>query len=118
MYSYTVKSLSDALAARELSSVEATALFLKRINRLNARYNCFVALDPACSELWDKEKKGYKFFKSNPGKILSPEEEFARPPLVGAIGAAVERYGLRPVHKNGHVAELLFTFGLAFANET
>ena len=39
------------------------------------------------------------------------------PPLVGAIGAAVERYGLRPVHKNGHVAELLFTFGLAFAIE-
>src|SRR5881394_3791586 len=34
----------------------------------------FVALDPAASELWDAEKKGYKFFKSNPGKILSPEE--------------------------------------------
>jgi enolase len=33
----------------------------------------FVALDPACSELWDKEKKGYKFFKSNPDKILPPE---------------------------------------------
>src|SRR3989440_1596344 len=34
----------------------------------------FVALDPACSELWDKEKKGYKFFKSNPDKILKSEE--------------------------------------------
>src|SRR3989441_5237017 len=34
----------------------------------------FVALDPACSELWDKEKKGYKFFKSNPDKILSSDE--------------------------------------------
>jgi enolase len=34
----------------------------------------FVALDPAASELWDSEKKGYKFFKSNPGKILSSEE--------------------------------------------
>jgi enolase len=33
----------------------------------------FIALDPACSELWDKEKKGYKFFKSNPGKILKSE---------------------------------------------
>ncbi len=31
--------------------------------------------------------------------------------LAGLIGAAVERYGLRHVHKNGHVAELLFTFG-------
>ena len=36
------------------------------------------------------------------------------PVLVGAIGAVVERYGLRTVHKHGHVAELLFTFGLAF----
>src|SRR5438477_1547005 len=34
----------------------------------------FVALDPAASELWDKEKKGYKFFKSNPDKVLRPEE--------------------------------------------
>ena len=34
----------------------------------------FIALDPASSELWDKEKKGYKFFKSNPGKILKSEE--------------------------------------------
>ena len=33
----------------------------------------FVALDPAASELWDSEKKGYKFFKSAPDKILSPE---------------------------------------------
>ena len=36
------------------------------------------------------------------------------PILVGVLGAAVERYGLRPVHRFGHVAELLFTFGLAF----
>src|SRR5260370_1542347 len=36
------------------------------------------------------------------------------PLLVGAIGALVERYGLRNVHRHGHVAELLFTFGLAF----
>jgi branched-chain amino acid transport system permease protein len=36
------------------------------------------------------------------------------PLLAGAIGMAVERYGLRQVHRHGHVAELLFTFGLAF----
>jgi branched-chain amino acid transport system permease protein len=36
------------------------------------------------------------------------------PLAVGLIGAAVERWGLRTVHKHGHVAELLFTFGLAF----
>jgi len=36
------------------------------------------------------------------------------PLLVAAVGMMVERYGLRTVHKYGHVAELLFTFGLAF----
>lgn len=39
------------------------------------------------------------------------------PLLVGSIGMLVERYGLRQVHKHGHVAELLFTFGLAFIIE-
>jgi branched-chain amino acid transport system permease protein len=42
---------------------------------------------------------------------------FVAPVLVGLIGAAVERFGLRQVHKWGHVAELLFTFGLAFVIE-
>jgi branched-chain amino acid transport system permease protein len=36
------------------------------------------------------------------------------PLLCGAIGAAIEVWGLRRVHHNGHIAELLFTFGLAF----
>jgi branched-chain amino acid transport system permease protein len=39
------------------------------------------------------------------------------PLLVGAVGMAVERYGLRNTHKHGHVAELLLTFGLAFVIE-
>ncbi|MBM7069629.1 branched-chain amino acid ABC transporter permease [Actibacterium sp. 188UL27-1] len=42
---------------------------------------------------------------------------FLAPILVGLAGAAVERWGLRPVHANGHVAELLFTFGLAYVIE-
>ena len=45
-----------------------------------------------------------------PGLLLAPL-------LVGCLGALVERYGLRTVHKHGHVAELLFTFGLAFIIE-
>ena len=45
-----------------------------------------------------------------PGLVLAPI-------LVGFIGALIERYGLRTVHKFGHVAELLFTFGLAFIIE-
>ena len=45
-----------------------------------------------------------------PGLVLAPI-------LVGFIGALIERFGLRTVHKFGHVAELLFTFGLAFIIE-
>src|ERR1700761_5978597 len=36
------------------------------------------------------------------------------PVLCGALGAAIEVWGLRRVHHNGHIAELLFTFGLVF----
>ncbi|MDH3664945.1 MAG: branched-chain amino acid ABC transporter permease [Alphaproteobacteria bacterium] len=39
------------------------------------------------------------------------------PVLAGLAGALVERYGLRHVHRYGHVAELIFTFGLAFLIE-
>lgn len=42
---------------------------------------------------------------------------FLAPILVGVVGAITERYGLRKVHKFGHVAELLFTFGLAYVIE-
>jgi enolase len=30
----------------------------------------FIALDPAASEMWDSKKKGYRFFKSNPDKVV------------------------------------------------
>ena len=39
------------------------------------------------------------------------------PLIVGMIGAAVERFMLRRVHKFGHVPELLLTFGLAYLIE-
>jgi branched-chain amino acid transport system permease protein len=39
------------------------------------------------------------------------------PLLVGLSGALIERWFLRPLHARGHVAELLFTFGLAFLIE-
>ncbi len=39
------------------------------------------------------------------------------PLLVALCGAVTERYGLRTVHRYGHVAELLFTFGLAYIIE-
>lgn len=45
-----------------------------------------------------------------PGLVFAPI-------IVGTLGALVERYGLRRVHQSGHVAELVFTFGLAFLIE-
>src|SRR5687768_82026 len=51
----------------------------------------FVALDPACSELWDHEKKGYKFFKSSPDKILRSED------MVEYWAKWVEKYPIRSI---------------------
>ncbi|MDA8247620.1 MAG: branched-chain amino acid ABC transporter permease [Rhodospirillales bacterium] len=45
-----------------------------------------------------------------PALVLSPV-------IVGVIGAGIERFGLRYVHRSGQLAELLFTFGLAFLIE-
>lgn len=39
---------------------------------------------------------------------------FLAPLIVGLLGALFERWFLRKVHKYGHVAELLITFGLSF----
>ena len=39
------------------------------------------------------------------------------PALVGAIGAAIERFMLRRAHRHGHAHELLLTFGLFFIFE-
>jgi branched-chain amino acid transport system permease protein len=39
------------------------------------------------------------------------------PLLCGLLGAVIEVVGLRRVHSNGHIAELLFTFGLVFIIE-
>jgi aspartyl-tRNA(Asn)/glutamyl-tRNA(Gln) amidotransferase subunit A len=55
MHDATLKGLSDALAARKLSSVEAAQLFLKRINALNASYNCFITVDEERSLAQAKE---------------------------------------------------------------
>jgi aspartyl-tRNA(Asn)/glutamyl-tRNA(Gln) amidotransferase subunit A len=46
MFDLTLKALSDRLAARELSSVEATELYLRRIDAINRKLNCFVSTDP------------------------------------------------------------------------
>ena len=42
-----------------------------------------------------------------PGLVIAPI-------VVGVLGALFERYCVRRVHKFGHVAELLITFGLSF----
>ena len=46
MINASLKQLSQALAARQISSVELTRLFLERIGRLNPTLNAFVTVDP------------------------------------------------------------------------
>jgi branched-chain amino acid transport system permease protein len=41
----------------------------------------------------------------------------AAPLICGLIGAFIEQHGLRRVHRHGHIAELLFTFGVALVIE-
>ena len=50
------------------------------------------------------------------GRLLAGPDPGARPGRP-APARMVERFGLRNVHSYGHVAELLFTFGLAFVIE-
>ena len=45
MINASLKQLSQALAAKQISSVELTQLFLDRINRLNPVLNAFVTFD-------------------------------------------------------------------------
>ncbi|MBS1142663.1 MAG: gatA [Proteobacteria bacterium] len=45
MINRSLKQLSQALAAREISSLELTTLFLDRIDRLNPTLNAFVTVD-------------------------------------------------------------------------
>lgn len=58
------------------------------------------------------------YFGFQIGKALGFWPALILAPLaVGIIGALIERYCLRRIHVYGHVAELLFTFGLAFIIE-
>lgn len=45
MIDSSLKQLSQALAAKQISSVEMTRLFLGRIERLNPALNAFVTVD-------------------------------------------------------------------------
>ena len=49
MLNATLRELSDALAARKVSSVELTQQFLARIGRLNGELNAFITVDEARS---------------------------------------------------------------------
>jgi enolase len=51
----------------------------------------FIALDPAASELWDSAKKGYKFFKSKPDKIMKSDE------MIDYWSKWVEKYPIRSI---------------------
>nr|HQU63426.1 amidase [Nitrosomonas sp.] len=45
MFNDSLKQLSERLANREISSVELTTEFLRRIGKLNPQYNAFITVD-------------------------------------------------------------------------
>jgi len=49
MLNYSLKQLSEQLAAKKISSVELTREFLRRIAGLNSRYNAFITVDEQAS---------------------------------------------------------------------
>ncbi len=57
------------------SNEEAITVILEAIEKtgLKAGKDIFIALDPAASEMWDKDKKAYHFFKSDKS-YLAPEK--------------------------------------------
>lgn len=58
------------------SNDEAIQVVLEAIEKAGYKpgVDIFIALDPAASEFYIKEKKKYHFFKSNPSKEISSEE--------------------------------------------
>ena len=46
MIERSLKSLAQALASKEISSVELTQLYLDRIERLNPLFNAYITVDP------------------------------------------------------------------------
>jgi len=51
----------------------------------------FIAIDPAASEMWDKTKKGYKFFKSNPKKVVKSDY------MIDYFAKWIEKYPIRSI---------------------
>jgi aspartyl-tRNA(Asn)/glutamyl-tRNA(Gln) amidotransferase subunit A len=49
MFNFSLKQLSDLLAAKKISSTELTREFLGRINRLNPLYNAFITVNEEAS---------------------------------------------------------------------
>jgi enolase len=49
----------------------------------------FVALDPAASELWDHDKKKYKLFKSDPGRLLTADD------MISIWSGWIDKYPIR-----------------------
>ncbi len=51
----------------------------------------WIALDPAASEMWDAEKKQYRFFKSDPDRLVSSDE------MIDMWAGWCEKYPIRSI---------------------
>jgi enolase len=75
------------------SNDEALELIAVAVDRAGYRLGeqIFIALDPATSEMYDAGAGGYRFFKSNPGRLYSSDE------MIGIWTDWCNRYPIRVV---------------------
>ncbi|MBN1344537.1 MAG: phosphopyruvate hydratase [Phycisphaerae bacterium] len=61
------------------TNVEALELIAQAVEKAGYKLgqDIYIALDPATSEMYDKQAQGYRFFKSDPDKVASSDEMIA-----------------------------------------
>jgi aspartyl-tRNA(Asn)/glutamyl-tRNA(Gln) amidotransferase subunit A len=80
MHNKTLAELSDALAAKEFSSVELTQHYLDRIERLDPQYNSYISVTPeraieqakAADQLLSQGRSQSRNQNSNPSETVNP----------------------------------------------
>ena len=106
MLNATLSELSAALAARKLSSVELTQLYLERIARLNGDLNAFITVDAARS-LSDARRADARRAKGEAGPLtgipIAHKDIFCTRDLLTTCGSRMLANFVSPY--NAHVIE-------------
>ncbi len=75
------------------SNEEALDVIVEAIEKAGYKpgEDIYIALDPAASELYDKDKQAYHFFKSDPGNYFNGEQ------MIEFLKGLVEKYPIRSI---------------------